>query len=273
MAARTPRPSGLASLTILLYGFMYLPLGGLAVFSVNRSRYSAQWQGFTLEWYRQLLDEPRLLGALRDSLTVAVLAVALAAALGTLMAVGLARYRFPGRQLYQGIAYLPLVIPDIAIAVGTLVLLATLAVPLSLGTVIAAHVVFSIAYVAVAVSTRLDNLDPHLEEAALDLGATPRQAFLMVLLPQLLPGVLSGCLLAFILSMDDLLISSFTVGGGATTLPIEIFSRIRTGVKPDINALSVLLISSSAFLALLAEYVRFHFEQQHPALSPDITQS
>lgn len=250
------------ALTALLYGFMYLPLLVLAVFSVNRSRYSAQWQGFTLQWYWQLLEETRLLLALRDSLVVAVCAVGLAAILGTLMAVGLARYRFPGKQLYQGVAYLPLVVPDIAIAVGTLVFLATLAVPLSLGTVIAAHVVFCLAYVAVAVSTRLDHLDSHLEEAALDLGATPRQAFLQVLLPQLLPGIFSGCLLAFILSMDDLLISSFTVGGGATTLPIEIFSRIRTGVKPDINALSVLLISGSALLSLLAEFGRYRFEQR-----------
>jgi spermidine/putrescine transport system permease protein len=259
---RAPQLTGAAGLTGLLYGFMYLPLLVLTVFSVNRSRYSAQWQGFTLQWYQQLLDEHRLLGALQNSLIVAVCAVGMAAVLGTLMAVGLARYRFPGKQLFQGVAYLPLVIPDIAIAVGTLVLLATLSIPLSLGTVISAHVVFCIAYVAVAVSTRLDHLDPHLEEAALDLGATPRQAFLSVLLPQLLPGVLSGCLLAFMLSMDDLLISSFTVGSGATTLPIEIFSRIRTGVQPDINALSVLLISGSAIMALLAEYVRHRVEQR-----------
>jgi spermidine/putrescine transport system permease protein len=131
------------------------------------------------------------------------------------------------------------------------------AVPLSIWTVIAAHIVFCISYIALVVSTRLANLNRHLEEAALDLGATPIQAFMQVLLPQLVPGIVAGCLLAFVLSMDDLLISSFTTGGGATTLPIEIFSRVRTGVKPDINALSVLLILASGVVAFIAEFIRY----------------
>jgi spermidine/putrescine transport system permease protein len=172
------------------------------------------------------------------------------------MAVGLARFRFPGKSLYQGIAYLPLIVPDIAIAVSTLVFLAAVAIPLSLWTIVAAHVVFCLSYVALVVSTRLADLDPNLEEAALDLGATPVQAFIQVLLPELMPGIVSGCLLAFVLSMDDFLISSFTAGSGATTLPMEIFSRIRTGVKPDINALSVILILLSGIVAFVGEYLR-----------------
>ena len=172
------------------------------------------------------------------------------------MAVGLARYEFPGKKLYRGVAYLPLIIPDIAIAVATLVCLAAFAIPLSLWTIVAAHIVFCLAYVGLVVSSRLTNLDPHLEEAALDLGATPTQAFIQVLLPQLMPGILAGCLLAFVLSLDDFLISSFTAGSGSNTLPMEIFSRIRTGVKPDINALSVMLISVSAIAALVAELIR-----------------
>jgi spermidine/putrescine transport system permease protein len=159
------------------------------------------------------------------------------------------------------VSYLPLIIPDIAIAVATLVFLASVAVPLSLGTIIAAHIVFCLAYVAVVVSSRLQSLDPNLEEAALDLGATPTQALIKVLIPQLAPAILAGCLLAFVLSMDDLLISSFTAGGGANPLPLEIFSRVRTGVKPDINALSVVLILGSALLAGLAEYVRYRTDR------------
>jgi spermidine/putrescine transport system permease protein len=253
----------------LMFGFMYLPIVVLSVYSVNKSPYSAGWTGFTWDWYLKFFSDGKILSALLDSLMVALLSVGIAAVIGTLMAVGLARYRFPGRKLYVGVSYLPLIIPDIAIAVATLVFLAAIAIPLSggliqlsLGTVVAAHVVFCLAYVALAVSTRINNLNPHLEEAALDLGATPAQAFLKVLLPELRPAIVSGCLLAFVLSMDDFLISSFTAGGGTTTLPMEIFSRIRTGVKPDINALSVVLILASGFVFFVAEYLRSRSEQK-----------
>jgi spermidine/putrescine transport system permease protein len=247
--------------SIAMFLFMYVPIVVLGLYSFNSSRYSAKWEGFSLEWYVRLFQDARIFSALQDSLTIAFVAVIISAVFGTLMAVGLAKYQFPGKSLYRGISYLPLIIPDIAIAVATLVFLASVAVPLSLWTVIAAHMVFCLAYIAVVVSTRLAGLDPRLEEAALDLGATPTQAFLKVLLPQLFPAIVSGCLLAFVLSMDDLLISSFTAGGGVNPLPIEIFSRIRTGVKPDINALSVVLISASAAIAFLAEYIRYRSEQ------------
>lgn len=241
---------------------MYLPILVLAFYSFNKSRYSANWEGFTLDWYQKLFNDDRIIAALQNSLIVAFCAVGISAVIGTLMAVGLARYRFPGRTLYMGISYLPLIIPDIAIAVATLVFLAVIQVRLSLWTIVAAHVVFCLAYVGVVVSTRLADLDPHLEEAALDLGATPAQAFIKVLLPQLMPGIISGCLLAFVLSLDDFLIASFTAGSGANTLPMEIFSRIRTGVRPDINALSVVLMVVSGVVAFLAEYLRYQTTQK-----------
>lgn len=256
------RPSWQLLLTLLMFVFMYLPVLVLAFFSFNASPFSARWGGFSLQWYAKMFSDERMLSALQDSLLVAFLAVMISAVLGTLMAVGLARYKFWGKGLYQGMSYLPLIIPDIAIAVATLVFLASLAIPLSLWTVVAAHVVFCISYIALVISTRLTGLNPHLEEAALDLGATPQQAFIKVLLPQLMPAIISGCLLSFVLSMDDLLISSFTAGGGTTTLPMEIFSRVRTGVKPDINALSVVLILGSGILAFAAEYIRFKGDQQ-----------
>jgi spermidine/putrescine transport system permease protein len=258
-----------ALFSLLIFGFMYLPILVLGIYSFNDSRYSTVWKGFTWKWYQSLLQDSRILTALTNSLIVAVVAVAIAAVIGTLMAIGLAKYHFFGKRVYQGVAYLPLIIPDIAIAVATLVFLAAVAIPLSgglihlsLGTIIAAHVVFCLAYIALVVSTRLTNLDPHLEEAALDLGATPAQALLQVLLPELMPAIVAGCLLAFVLSLDDFLIASFTAGGGAATLPMEIFSRIRTGVKPDINALSVILILSSGFLFALAEYLRYRSEKK-----------
>lgn len=251
-----------ALFTLLMFGYMYLPIAVLMLYSFNRSAYSAQWTGFSLQWYQRLLQDGRILHALSNSLGVAIVSVAVAAVLGSLMAVGLAKYQFPGRSLYRGVTYLPLIVPDIAIAVSTLIFLAVLGIQLSLWTIIAAHVVFCLAYVAIVVSSRLTNLDPHLEEAALDLGATPTQAFIKVLLPELTPAIVAGCLLSFVLSMDDFLIASFTAGTGATTLPMEIFSRIRTGVKPDINALSVVLIFASGAIACLAEYLRYKGEQK-----------
>ncbi len=248
--------------TILMFIFMYLPILVLTFYSFNKSAYSAGWEGFTLEWYAKLFQDARILTALRSSLVVAFSAIVISAILGTLMAVGLTRYRFPGQSLYRFISYLPLIIPDIAIAVATLIFLAVVSFPLNIWTVVAAHIVFCISYIALAVSTRLADLNPYLEEAALDLGATPVQAFLQVLLPQLMPGIISGCLLSFVLSMDDLLIASFTSGSGANTLPMEIFSRIRTGVKPDINALSVLLMTASGMLAFVGEYIRYQGEQK-----------
>jgi spermidine/putrescine transport system permease protein len=267
-----PTISWQALFTLLMFGFMYLPIVVLTVYSFNQAPYSADWQGFTLDWYRKFFTDARILTALGNSLWVGIVAVAIAAVIGTLMAVGLAKYRFPGKEVYRSISYLPLIIPDIAIAISTLVFLAAVAIPLSGGlvqlsiwTVIAAHVVFCLSYVALVVSTRLNHVNPDLEEAALDLGATPTQAFIQVLLPELMPAVISGCLLAFVLSMDDFLIASFTAGGGMNTLPMEIFSRIRTGVKPDINALSVVLMLASGFVFFVAEYIRFKSEEKRNA--------
>ncbi|WP_088892652.1 ABC transporter permease [Leptolyngbya ohadii] len=257
-----PKLSWQMLFSVLMYGFMYFPILVLAFYSFNASRFSSNWGGFSLRWYGSLLNDSRIQGALADSLTVAITAVVISAVLGTMMAVGLAKFRFPGKGLYRGVSYLPLIIPDIAIAVATLVFLVSVAIPLSLWTITAAHIVFCLAYIAVVVSTRLAGMNPYLEEAALDLGATPLQAFIKVLLPELMPGILSGCLLAFVLSMDDLLISSFTAGGGANTLPMEIFSRVRTGVKPDINALSVILILASGVLAFASEYIRYKSTQR-----------
>ncbi|MEP0918689.1 ABC transporter permease [Leptolyngbya sp. DQ-M1] len=251
-----------ALFTVLMFGFMYLPIAVLAFYSFNAAPNSAQWKGFTFSWYVKFFQDNRILSALGDSLLVASLATAIAAVIGTLMAIGLSRYQFYGKKLFQGAVYLPLIIPDIAIAVATLVFLAVIAVPLSLWTIVAAHVVFCLAYVALVVSTRLTNLDPNLEEAALDLGASLLQSLVFVLLPQLAPAIISGCLLAFVLSMDDFLIASFTAGGGVNTIPMEIFSRVRTSVRPDMNALSVVLMIASASVALIAEVIRYQSEKK-----------
>jgi len=259
---KKPRVSWQAVFSLVIFVFMYLPILVLGFYSFNQSPYSATWKGFTLEWYQTLFRDDRILSAVNNSLLVAFCAVTVSSVLGTMMAVGLARYNFPGKKLYRGISYLPLLIPDIAIAVATLVCLAAFAIPLSIWTIVAAHIVFCLSYISLVVSSRLNNLDPHLEEAALDLGATPIQAFFKIVLPQLMPGIISGCLLAFVLSLDDFLIASFTAGSGSNTLPMEIFSRIRTGVKPDINALSVMLISITGTVAVIAELIRVSGENK-----------
>ncbi|MEQ9484345.1 ABC transporter permease [Coleofasciculus sp. F4-SAH-05] len=248
--------------SLLMFFYMYLPILVLTFYSFNQSAYSAKWQGFTLEWYIKLFSDVRVLKSLQNSLTVAFVAVVISAVIGTLMAVGLVRYQFMGKGLYRGVSYLPLIIPDIAMAVATLVFLAVIGTPLSLWTIVAAHVVFCLAYIAFVVSSRISSLDPYLEEAALDLGATPFQAFMQVLLPELMPAIIAGCLISFVLSMDDFLIASFTAGTGSTTLPMEIFSRIRTGVKPDINALSVILIGASGAIAFVGEWLRYQGEKK-----------
>jgi spermidine/putrescine transport system permease protein len=248
--------------SLLMFFYMYLPILVLTFYSFNQSAYSATWQGFTLEWYIKLFSDARVLKSLQNSLTVAFVAVVISAVIGTLMAVGLVRYQFMGKGLYRGVSYLPLIIPDIAMAVATLVFLAVIGTPLSLWTIVAAHVVFCLAYIAFVVSSRISSLDPYLEEAALDLGATPFQAFIQVLLPELMPAIIAGCLISFVLSMDDFLIASFTAGTGSTTLPMEIFSRIRTGVKPDINALSVILIGASGAIAFVGEWLRYQGEKK-----------
>lgn len=248
--------------SLLMFFYMYLPILVLTFYSFNESAYSANWQGFTLEWYIKLFSDVRVLKSLQNSLTVAFVAVVISAVIGTLMAVGLVRYQFMGKGLYRGVSYLPLIIPDIAMAVATLVFLAVIGTPLSLWTIVAAHVVFCLAYIAFVVSSRISSLDPYLEEAALDLGATPFQAFIKVLLPELMPAIIAGCLISFVLSMDDFLIASFTAGTGSTTLPMEIFSRIRTGVKPDINALSVILIGGSGAIAFVGELLRYRGEKK-----------
>lgn len=248
--------------SLLMFFYMYLPILVLTFYSFNQSAYSANWQGFTLKWYIKLFSDARVLKSLQNSLTVAFVAVVISAVIGTLMAVGLVRYQFMGKGLYRGVSYLPLIIPDIAMAVATLVFLAVIGTPLSLWTIVAAHVVFCMAYIAFVVSSRISSLDPYLEEAALDLGATPFQAFIQVLLPELMPAIIAGCLISFVLSMDDFLIASFTAGTGSTTLPMEIFSRIRTGVKPDINALSVILIGASGAIAFVGEWLRYQGEKK-----------
>ena len=246
----------LSTIAILVYLFMYAPIVVLVLFSFSNSRLAVQWSGFTWHWYEQLFHNPVIGGALLNSLIVASIAIAVASVMGTFAAVGLSRYHFHGRGFYRGLLILPIIIPEIAMAVSALSLFVAVGVQLSLATIIVSHIVFCIAYIALVVTGRMQGMDPKLEEAAQDLGATPVQAFMKVTLPLIMPGIISGCLLAFVLSLDDFIITQFTAGIGSTTLPLRIYSMVKFGVSPEINALSTIMMVTTVGLALCAEAIR-----------------
>ena len=231
--------------TALTFGFafLYLPMLILIIYSFNESRLVTVWAGFSTKWYGVLLHDKAFLSAAWVTLKVAVLSSTFAAILGTMAAYALVRGgRFRGRTLFSGMIYAPLVMPDVITGLSLLLLFIAIGMDRGVTTIVLAHTTFSMCFVSVVVSSRLATFDQSLEEAALDLGCTPFDAFRSVTLPIIAPAVVSGWLLAFTLSLDDLVISSFTTGPSSTTLPIKIYSAVRLGVSPEINALSSVMI-------------------------------
>jgi spermidine/putrescine transport system permease protein len=250
-----PPSKTLYGVAALLYAFLYAPIVIVIVFSFNAARYGSRWQGFTWKWYQTLLENDQALTAAKNTLLLAVCSTLLATLLGTMLGFGLSRYQFPGRRFFTRLLYLPVFIPDIVMAVSLLLFYSLLRqwlglFPLGLGTMIFAHVTFQIPFVAIVVRSRMVGLDPALEEAARDLGANDWQTFLRITLPLILPGIAAGGMLAFTLSLDDFVVSFFTSGPGSTTLPILIYSSVKRGVTPDINALSTVIVLAS-MLAIL----------------------
>jgi spermidine/putrescine transport system permease protein len=235
-----------ASLANLL--FLYAPIVVLIAFSFNASRLSATWQGLTLDWYRLLAQDEALRLAVGNSLVVGLFSTIIATVLGLGAALGLERQSFKGRQFLESALLLPLVIPEVMMGVSLMLFFVLVSMPLSLVTVTIAHAAFNLPVVLVILRARLRKLDPSLEEAARDLGATPWQAFSRVTLPLLMPAVLGAVLLAFTLSLDDFIVTFFTAGPGATTLPLYVYSMVKSGVTPVINALSAVLVLASMTL-------------------------
>lgn len=241
--------------TLLVYLFLYGPIAVLAVFSFNAGRQTAIWEGFTFDWYRRLLADDRLLAATANSLLVAGAATALATVLGTAAALALARPAAPSgqsRRATQALLYLPVILPEVVLGAALLTFFGIAHLRLSLATVIVAHVVFSLSYVAIVVRARLAGLDPSLAEAARDLGAGPWEAFRRVTLPLALPGIAAAALLVFTLSIDDYVVTSFVAGVGATTLPLHVYSMLKVGVTPEVNAVSTLLLAVTVVPIVLA---------------------
>ena len=225
------------------FAFLYLPMIILVIYSFNASKLVTVWAGFSTRWYAELLQNEAFLDAAWVTIRVAVVSSTIATVLGTMAAYVLVRAgRFHGRTLFSGMIYAPLVMPEVITGLSLLLLFIGIGLDRGILTIILAHTTFSMCYVSVVVSSRLVSFDRSLEEAALDLGCTPFEAFRLVTLPIIAPAVISGWLLAFPLSLDDLVIASFTAGPSATTLPIKIFSAVRLGVSPEINALSTIMI-------------------------------
>ena len=226
------------------FAFLYLPMVILVIFSFNESKLVTVWAGFSAKWYGELVHNQAFLDAAWVTLKVAVASSTLATILGTMAAYVLVRAgRFAGRTLFSGMIYAPLVMPEVITGLAMLLLFIAVGLDRGVTTIILAHTTFTMCYVSVVVSSRLVTFDKSLEEAALDLGCTPFDAFRSVTLPIIAPAVISGWLLAFTLSLDDLVIASFAAGPSSTTLPMKIFSSVRLGVSPEINALSTIMIS------------------------------
>ncbi|KPQ17578.1 MAG: ABC-type putrescine uptake system permease component PotI [Rhodobacteraceae bacterium HLUCCA09] len=238
------------------FAFLYLPMVILIVYSFNESRLVTVWAGFSTRWYGELFRNEQFLDAAWVTLRVAFFSATFATVLGTMAAYVLVRGgRFFGRTLFSGMIYAPLVMPEVITGLSLLLLFISINLDRGIVTIILAHTTFCMAYVAVVVSSRLVSFDRSVEEAALDLGATPFDAFRSVTLPIIMPAVVSGWLLGFTLSLDDLVIASFTAGPAATTLPIQIFSSVRLGVSPEINALSTILIGIVALGVVTASLI------------------
>ena len=237
----------------MVYLFLYAPIVVLVVLSFNVSRYSAVWSGFTWKWYSLAWNDTELIASLRTSLAVALSSTAIATVIGTAASLALARSRFKLKRAAEALIFMPVVIPEIVIGFATAAFFGLLGLAFGLGTIVAAHVAFSISYVVFVVRARVAGLNPSLEEAAMDLGATPWQTFLRVTLPMIMPGVGAAALLVFTLSLDDYVITSFVAGPGATTLPLRIYSMAKTGVTPEINAISTVLLAVTVLLVFMSE--------------------
>jgi len=251
------------------YLFLYLPIILVVIFSFNSSRSTAVWSGFSTRWYVEMAQDDQVILALWNSLLVAIISTIISTIIGTLAAMAMERYRFHGQLLMDAILYLPIIIPDIAMAIMLLLFFNISGIGfepwrISLGginfaipySVIIGHVAFNISFVAVVVRARLANMDPSLEEAAGDLYANPWQTFWRVTLPMMMPGILGGALLAFTLSLDDFVITFFTSGAGFNTLPVRVYGMIKKGVTPKINAVSTVMLAASLILVFISLIAR-----------------
>ena len=254
----------------LVFAFLYLPIILLVVYSFNKGELVSVWEGFSFQWYGKLWENSQLIGALKNSLIIAVVTTFLSVILGTMGAWLLYRYKFPAIKALGTLIFIPMVIPEVIMGVSLLIFFTVVALPLNhwlatfteaefgLGytTIIIAHTTFCFPFVLVAVQARLAGVDPFLEEAAMDLGAPPLRAFFLVMVPYLLPAIVSGALMSFTLSMDEVIVTYFTTGPESQTLPIKVFGMAKKGLDPSLNAISAVFIVATAIFVVLSEGTR-----------------
>ena len=240
--------------TVAVFAFLYIPILLLVVYSFNDSKLNLYWVGFTTKWYGALFQNEVLLRAFQNSLIVAGATTLLSVFLGTTAAWLLYRYKFPAQQLIGLFIFIPMVMPEVLMGTSLLVLFVTLGIPLGYGTLIIAHTTFCFPFVLVGVQARLQGLDPSLEEAAQDLGATPLKAFWLVIVPYLMPAIVAGALMAFTLSFDEYIVTIFTSGAESQTLPLKVYGMVRVGLNPQLNALSTLFIGITALLVIGSQF-------------------
>ncbi|WP_437676343.1 ABC transporter permease [Sorangium sp. So ce131] len=265
--------SGIRLSNLLLSGwcglvlvYLYLPILLLIIYSFNTSRLGVVWEGLTFQWYRQLFgelvahlgDERRspLIESMSNSVVIASIATVLSVALGTAGAWLLYRYKFPALRSLTTLIFIPMIIPEIIMGISLLIFFKTVDLELGFTTVIISHVTFCFPFVLIAVQARLAGLDPSLEEAAMDLGATPLKAFFLVMVPYLLPAIISGALMSFTLSMDEFIVTYFTTGPKSQTLPIKVFGMAKLGLNPILNTISTVFIVATAMLVVVAESLK-----------------
>lgn len=227
---------------ILVFLFLFAPIVVLILFSFNTSKMNISFEGFTLDWYKKLFENPTLLDALKNTLIVAFTSTIVSTIIGTISAYGIKKYDFKGKNIINALIYIPVVIPEIVLGISLLCIYTLAKLELGMLTLILSHICFSIPFVIISVRSVLDSLDDNLENAASDLGASPIKIFFKIILPSIMPGILSGAQLAFTLSLDDVVISYFAAGPGSNTLPLYIYSLIKTGITPDVNALISLIL-------------------------------
>jgi putrescine transport system permease protein len=235
--------------------FLYAPIAILVIYSFNASRLVTVWAGWSMRWYAALLEDRAMIDAALASLGIAAVSAALATVLGTMAALALTRFRFRGRLPFAAMIYAPLVMPEVITGLSLLLLFVAIGVDRGFLTIIIAHTTLTMCFVTVIVQSRLIGFDRSLEEAAMDLGCPPGRTFFVITLPLIMPAVTAGFLLAFSLSLDDLVIASFTTGPGATTLPIRIYSEVRLGVKPEINAVCTIFIAAISIAVITASLI------------------
>lgn len=240
----------------VVFLFFYLPIAILVLFSFNESKLNIVWTGFTLDWYAKLWTDTVLIRALKNSLIVAVFSTAISLVLGTAGGWLLFRFRYRASSMLETLVFLPMIVPEVILGVSLLILFVTIGLQLGYSTIVISHVTFCFPFVMAAIQARLAGLDPSLEEAALDLGATPVQAFTKVLVPYLMPAIVSGGLMAFTLSLDELIVTYFTASAGTRTLPLEIFGRVKKGLDPSLNAISTVFILVTVFALAITEALR-----------------